>query len=272
MAYHGRASSVHVSGEPVRRPQGIVRAPDGQYLLHPSRQLDYELELGFWVGPGNPAGSPIDIDGAEASIFGVVLLNDWSARDVQAAEALPLGPFLGKNFLTTVSPWIITMEALEPFRCALPRAAEDPPALPHLRPVDPQQGFDIQLEAWLQPAGGAQATRLSRSSFRHGHWSMAQMLTHHTEGGCPMRPGDLLGTGTQSGPGEGEQGCLLELSRGGTLPVNLADGSTRTFLEDGDTLVLRACAERKDRARIGFGDCVGTVVAHSEVAAAISDG
>lgn len=262
IAYHGRASSIEVSGAAFHRPLGQTRAPGAtQPSFGPSRKLDYEMELGFWVGPGNRRGEPIAIDDAENHIFGVSLFNDWSARDVQGWESMPLGPFLAKNFLSTVSPWIVTLQALEPFRCPIPRGAGDPPMLAHLDPSDPDQSFDLQLEVWLQTsASGTQAMRLSRSSFRHCYWSPAQMLTHHTEGGCNLNPGDLLGTGTQSGPAQGEQGCLLELSQGGRQPLQLPNGETRAFLEDGDTVILRAWGEKPGAVRIGFGECSGTVL------------
>ncbi|MBQ0929794.1 fumarylacetoacetase [Ideonella alba] len=262
IAYHGRASTVEVSGAPVWRPQGITRlAGSDAPRLAPVERLDYELELGAWVGPGTRRGQPVPVGGAEAHLFGLSLLNDWSARDVQAFEAMPLGPFLAKNFLTTVSPWVVTLEALAPYRCALPRGTDDPPHLPHLAPPDPgMAGIDIQLQALLTPAGpGRPTVTLSRTSFRHGYWSLAQMVAHHTEGGCALRPGDLLGTGTQSGPTEGEQGCLLELTRGGQQALPLPGGGQRRYLEDGDTLVLRAWCERAGAARIGFGECRGTV-------------
>ncbi len=261
IAYHGRSSTVRVSGSPVRRPLGQSRTTPGEPpRFGPSQRLDYELELAVWIGPGNADGRPIGIAQAEQHVFGLGLLNDWSARDVQGWEAVPLGPFLSKNFATSVSPWIVTLEALAPFRCALPAAPHGQPPLPYLHPPRADVGFDVQIEAWL--AGGsadAAATRLSHSSFRHGNWSIGQMVTHHTVGGCALRSGDLFGTGTQSGPTDGEQGCLLELSHGGTRPVPLDDGCTRSFLEDDDTLVLRAWAEKTGAARIGFGECRGTV-------------
>lgn len=262
IAYHGRASSVEVSGSRFRRPLGQTRAPGAPAPTYgPTQRLDYEMELAVWVGPGNARGQPIAVDAAEDHVFGLSLLNDWSARDVQAWEAMPLGPFLAKNFLTNVSPWVVTLEALAPFRCALARAPNDPPALPNLQQAAPQPGFDLQLEVWLQTAhSGEKAMRLSRSSFRHCHWSMAQMVAHHTEGGCNLRAGDLLGTGTQSGPGPGEQGCLLELTRGGREPVVLPNGETRAYLEDGDTVILHAWGERPGAARIGFGECRGSVL------------
>ena len=263
IAYHGRSSSVEVSGASFHRPLGQTRpAGADQPVFGPSKRLDYEMELGFFVGAGNQRGEPILIDDAEHHVFGMCLLNDWSARDVQAWEAMPLGPFLAKNFMTSISPWIVTMEALAPYRCALPREAGDPPTFAHLQPRGghAQSGVDIQLEVRLQTAASrANEMRLSRSSFRHCYWSPAQMVAHHTENGCNLRPGDLLGTGTQSGPGDGEQGCLLELTEGGRKPLTLPNGDTRTFLEDGDTVILRAWCERDGHARIGFGECRGTV-------------
>ena len=264
IAYHGRTSSVEVSGASFHRPLGQTRPPGAdQPVFGPSKRLDYEMELGFFVGAGNRRGAPIAIDDAEEHIFGVCLLNDWSARDVQAWESMPLGPFLAKNFMTSISPWIVTMEALAPYRCALPREASDPSTVAHLQPRNghAQGGLDIQLEVALQTlASGANEMRLSRSSSSHGYWSLAQMLAHHTEGGCNLRPGDLIGTGTQSGPERGEEGCLLELSWGGREPMRLANGETRTFLEDGDTVIMRGWCERSGHARIGFGQCRGTVL------------
>lgn len=266
IAYHGRASSVEVSGASFHRPRGQWREPGEAVPRYaPSRSVDYELELGFWIGPGNARGEPIPATQAEAHVFGVCLLNDWSARDVQAWEAVPLGPFLSKNFLTTVSPWIVTLEALAPFRCALPHRDSDPPFTENLRlPID-AAGFDMAIEAWLQPAMGS-ASRLSHSNFRHCHWAVAQMVAHHTEGGCNLRPGDLIGSGTQSGPADGEQGCLLELTHGGQRPLHLPDGTVRTYLEDGDSVILRAWCEGAGAARIGFGECRGTLLpcTHSE--------
>jgi len=264
IAYHGRSSSVEISGSNFHRPLGQTRPPDAdQPVFGPTKRLDYEMELGFFVGAGNRRGKPIAIDDAEDHIFGVCLLNDWSARDVQGWESQPLGPFLAKNFLTSLSPWIVTLEALAPYRCDLPRQAGDPPTLAHLRASGrrEQGGFDIQLEvSLLTPASAGAELRLSRSSFKHGYWSLAQMLTHHTEGGCNLRPGDLIGTGTQSGPARGEEGSLLELSAGGREPVRLANGESRTFLEDGDTVILRGWCGRAGFARIGFGECRGTVL------------
>ncbi|MES2259058.1 MAG: fumarylacetoacetase [Pseudomonadota bacterium] len=263
IGYHGRASSIAVSGTSFRRPRGQVCAPGAAPGFVASRKLDYEIELGAFVGPGNAHGEAIAIDAAEGHLFGVCLLNDWSARDIQGWEALPLGPFMAKNFLTSISPWIVTLEALAPFRSALPRSAGDPPVLPYLQPAGGEllSGFDIVLEVSLATArSGAEEMPLSRSNYRHAYWGLAQMLAHHTQNGCPLRPGDLLGSGTQSGPGPGEQGCLLELSHGGRVPVRLANGETRAFLEDGDTVVLRGWCERPGHARIGFGACRGTLL------------
>lgn len=265
IAYHGRASSIEVSGGSFYRPYGQRRPVAGSDVpaFGPSTSVDYELELAAFMGPGNARGEPIPIDQAEQHIFGVCLLNDWSARDVQGWESMPLGPFLAKNFLTTISPWIVTMEALAPFRVPLVRAESDPPTLPYLRATRAGEngGLDIQLEAWLlTPKTGDQEVRLSRTSAKHTYWSLAQMVAHHTEGGCNLRPGDMLGTGTQSGPARGEEGCLLELSRGGKEPVDLGNGESRRFLEDGDTVVLRGWCERHGFRRIGFGECRGQLM------------
>jgi fumarylacetoacetase len=272
IAYHGRASSIEISGTAFRRPCGQSLAQRAQVpSFGPARQLDHELELGVFIGPGNPRGEPVPIGGAEDHAFGLCLLNDWSARDLQGWEALPLGPFLAKSFITTISPWIVTLEALAPFRLPVPRAAGDPPTLAHLQAEgDGALGaFGIELESRIVtrrtgPAGAV----LSRTSYRHAYWSVAQMIAHHTSNGCNLRPGDLLGTGTQSGPAPGEQGCLLELGHGGREPVQLPTGETRAYLEDGDTIVLRGWCERAGHARIGFGECRGTVLP----AAANNDG
>jgi len=268
IGYHGRASSIGASGQRVRRPLGqIKRAGRDAPELAPCERLDHELELGALVGVGNALGEPVPIDRAEDHLFGLVLLNDWSARDVQAWEYQPLGPFLSKNFATTVSPWVVTLEALAPFRRPFVRAAEDPQPLPYLDGAYNRAAgaIDIVLEVWLQSArmreAGLQAQRLMRSNFRDAYWTFAQMLAHHTVGGCNLQPGDLLGSGTQSGPGPADGGSLLELSEGGRKPIELASGETRSFLADGDSLVLRAYCEAAGARRIGFGDCSGTVVA-----------
>jgi fumarylacetoacetase len=268
IGYHGRASSIVPSGTPVVRPNGQRKGPDGQPpLFGPSTRLDYELELGAVVGTGNRMGEPVSIADAGEHLFGMVLLNDWSARDVQAWEYQPLGPFLAKSFATTLSPWVVTMEALMPYRIPLRRPEGDPAPLPHLaHPDDLAHGaHDIHLEVQLQTRamrerGTAPAT-VSRSNFGHAYWTLAQLLAHHTSNGCNLQPGDLLGTGTLSGPEDAEGGSLLELSAGNTRDVALPGGETRRFLEDGDRVVLRAYAERPGAPRIGFGTCEGTVVA-----------
>ena len=264
IAYHGRASTVEVSGANFERPWGQGRLPGAKDpYFAPGKRLDYEMEIGCWVGPGNARGEPIGIDEAEDHLFGVCLLNDWSARDVQGWESVPLGPFLAKNFLTTVSPWIVTMEALAPFRCPVRREVGDPPLLPHLLPKsgNSRGGIDLAIEVQLvTPRSEGQGLRLSLSSTRHAYWSFAQMLVHHIENGCAMAPGDLIGSGTHSGPGEGEKGCLMEITLAGRQPVTLPSRETRAMLEDGDTVVLRAWAEKPGAVRIGLGECRGTVL------------
>ena len=268
IGYHGRASSIVVSGTPVRRPLGQLKGPDDATpRLASTQRLDHELELGFLIGTGNAQGEPVPITQAEDHWFGTVLLNDWSARDVQAWEYQPLGPFLSKNFATTISPWVVTPEALAPFRVAFERPASDPQPLPYLdSPANRTAGaFDIVLEVGLQTArmreAGLPHQRLMQSNFRDSYWTIAQLIAHHTVGGCNLGTGDLLGSGTQSGPGEGQGGSLLELTQGGRQPVTLASGETRTFLQDGDSLELRAHCERPGARRIGFGRCEGHVLA-----------
>jgi fumarylacetoacetase len=255
IAYHGRASSIGISPQALLRPNGQV-LPVGASTprFGPSQRLDYELELGVFVGAGNALGEPMGMDRAEDGWFGIVLLNDWSARDVQAWEYQPLGPFLAKNFATTVSPWIVT------------RPAGDPQPLPYLdSAVHRERGqIDIALQVLIHTeamrAQGLAPAELSRSNFRDAYWSVAQMLAHHSSGGCNLQAGDLLGTGTQSGPLPGQGGSLLELSMGGKQPVPLPGGETRSFLQDGDTLILRAHCLREGARRIGFGECRGTVL------------
>ncbi len=268
IGYHGRASSVVVSGTPVTRPVGQRKAPtDDAPTVGPSRSLDYELELGAWVGAGNALGNTIGIDRAEEHLFGVCLLNDWSARDLQSWEYQPLGPFLAKNFASTVSPFVVTLDALEPYRAPLaPRDASDPEPLPYLSGADDRArgGLNITLEVWLRTTrmrdAGHNAVRISRSNSLDLYWSFAQMLTHHASNGCNMRAGDLIGSGTVSGPLPGSQGCLLELTKRAAEPIALPNGETRGFLEDGDEVVLRAFAQRDGAVRIGFGACAGVVV------------
>ncbi len=268
VGYHGRASSLVVSGTAVRRPMGQVAAdPGGPPAFVPTARLDYEAEVGFLIGLGNAPGEPVPIARSGQLIFGVCLLNDWSARDVQAWEYQPLGPFLSKSFASTLSPWVVTRDALEPFRVPVAgRAAGDPAPLPYLSEgADQAQGaFDIRVEGLLRTrrmrdAGEAPA-RLSSSSAARLYWTPAQMVAHHTGNGCNLRPGDLLGSGTISGPGAGERGCLLEITRRGAEPVRLPGGEERRFLEDGDEVILRGWCERDGYARIGFGDCTGVIV------------
>lgn len=268
IGYHGRSSSIGVSGQTFRRPLGQFKAPDAEApSFGPCRRLDYELELGLLIGPGNAQGEPIPIDRAEDHLFGAVLLNDWSARDVQAWEYQPLGPFLAKNFATTISPWIVTMEALAPFRAAFGHPDGDPAPLPYLDSAFNRDhgALDLQLEVWLQTAAmrerGEAATRLSTSGTREAaYWTAAQLVTHHSVGGCNLQPGDLLGSGTLSGPAPEQGGSLLELSRGGKQPLSLPNGEQRTFLQDGDRVILRGHGARAGAVRIGFGDCAGTVL------------
>ena len=267
IGYHGRGSSIGVSGQRFARPLGQLKSDADQPVLSPTRRLDYELELGYFAGAGNELGEPIRIADAEQHLFGVTLLNDWSARDVQAWEYQPLGPFLSKSFATTLSPWIVTMEALAPFRAPFERPTGDPQPLPYLdAPTNRERGaLDITLEVWLQTArmraAGQAAVRLTRGNSREAaYWTAAQLIAHHTVNGCNLQPGDLLGSGTLSGPAADQAGSLLELSLGGKQPITLANGETRTFLEDGDTLSLRGWCERPRAVRIGFGECVGTVM------------
>lgn len=266
IGYHGRASSVRVSGTPIRRPHGQLKSPDSAApVFAPTRRLDFELELGVWIGPGNELGAPIDLDDAESHIAGYCLLNDWSARDVQAWEYQPLGPFLAKNFGTTVSPWVVTPEALAPFRIPTARPRGDPEPLPYLdsRWHRDHAGIDIELDVLIATArmreGGQHSTLISRSSTRYMYWSPAQMIAHHTSNGCDLHPGDLLGSGTLSGPSNGSEGSLMELSHGGHEAIRLPGGEARTFLEDGDEVTLTARAHRPGMATIGFGACTAVV-------------
>lgn len=256
VGYHGRSSSIVVSGKDIRRPCGQLKPEDGPPVYGPSRLLDFELEMGFFVGPGNELGEPIPIDLAHEHIFGLVLVNDWSARDIQKWEYVPLGPFLGKSFATTISPWVVTLDALEPFRGAGP--LQDPEPLPYLRSSHPL-AYDINLEVALQPGEKAPAQRICRSNFRNLYWSMGQQLAHHTVNGCNLRAGDLMASGTISGSEPESYGSLLELSWKGTKPLDLGGGETRTFLEDGDRVIMTAWAQA-DGHRIGFGEAVGTVL------------
>lgn len=265
IGYHGRASSVRASGEPVIRPSGQRKPPDSETPDYgPSRRLDYELELGLWVGRGNKLGRPIPIDEADEHIAGWCLLNDWSARDIQAWEYQPLGPFLAKNFLTSVSPWVITSEALAPFRKPMPqRPAGDPDPLPYLQ-REGDSAFSIEAEVTLSTAKmrdeGMAPHLLSRGNACAAmYWSAAQIVTHHASNGCNLQPGDLIGTGTLSTDSDQGLGSLMEISRGGKQPLELPSGETRSFLEDGDEVTLRAWCEADGAVRIGFGECVGRV-------------
>lgn len=268
IAYHGRASSIVVSGTPVRRPSGQTSSePAGPPVFAPSGRLDYEAELGFFVGPGNVPGVPIDIADAADHLFGVCLLNDWSARDIQAWEYQPLGPFLAKNFASTVSPWVVTMEALAPFRApAYTRAPDDPRPLPYLHHEGDQRsgGLDISIEVELRTRAmreqGVPSAMISRGNARDLYWTPAQMVAHHASGGCNLRPGDLLGSGTVSGQTRESRGCLLELAWRGTEPILLPGGEQRRFLEDGDEVILRARCEAHGATPIGFGVSSGEVL------------
>jgi fumarylacetoacetase len=257
VAYHGRASSVVVSGTPVRRPNGQIKPPDAaQPIFSPSRSFDYELEMAFLIGPGNSLGQPVAIDHASDHIFGFVLMNDWSARDIQAWEYQPLGPFLAKNFATSISPWIVTLEALAPFRKPLP--AQDPEPLPYLRLRD-DFTFDIQLEARLQTRRLTAPHVVTRTNFQNLYWSVSQQVAHHTVGGCNLQPGDLLASGTISGATEESRGCMLERTWRGANPLTLPNGESRKWLEDNDTLIITGWCNG-DGYRIGFGEVSGTVV------------
>jgi fumarylacetoacetase len=263
IGYHGRASSIVVSGTAIVRPHGQTKRPEDEApVFGASRRLDYEAEVGFVIGPGNRLGRSIPIKEALNHVFGVVLLNDWSARDIQAWEYQPLGPFLAKSFATTVSPWIVTMEALEPYRCpAFARAERDPKPLEYLWDEDDQRegGLAIELEMSLQSERMQAPARLSRASFRDSYWTAAQMVAHHASNGCNLRPGDLLGSGTISGAAPASCGSMMELTQGGKQPVALPGGESRSFLEDGDEIVQRAYCE--GAVRIGFGEAAGKIKA-----------
>src|ERR1700722_745069 len=267
IAYHGRCSSIAISGQQFHRPSGqILAAGATTPIVAPSQRLDYELELGVFIGRGNALGTPIAIDNAESNVFGLCLLNDWSARDLQAWEYQPLGPFLGKNFATPISPWIVTLEALAPFRVPFSRPDSDPQPLAYLdSPANREGGaIDIRLEALIQTAKmqdrGEPPQRLSETSLQHAYWSIAQLVAHHTVNGCNLRPGDLFGSGTQSGPPPAKAGPLVELSRGGTQALPIGQDEHRTFLEDGDMVIFRARCERPGAVSIGFGELRGRVL------------
>jgi fumarylacetoacetase len=257
VAYHGRASSVVVSGTDVRRPSGQTRPPDSSApVFGPSKSLDYELEMAFLIGPGNSLGNPVPIDHAFDHIFGLVLMNDWSARDIQAWEYQPLGPFLAKNFCTSISPWVVTLEALEPFRKPLP--PQEPEPLPYLLEKN-DFTFDIHLEARLQTSSLNSPRVITRTNFQNLYWSIAQQLAHHTVNGCNLQPGDLLASGTISGPTEESRGCMLELTWRGANPLKLSNDETRKWLEDGDNLTIIGWCQG-DGYRVGFGEVTGQVL------------
>lgn len=268
IGYHGRASTLQASGTPFHRPMGQVKPADATApVLAPSARLDIELELGIFIARPNAQGVPVRIGDAEDHVFGMTLFNDWSARDIQSWEYQPLGPFLSKNFASTVSPWMVTLEALEPFRQPFRRPPGDPDPLPYLDSADNRArgAFDIRMEVVLQTARMAQEGHagdvISRSNFAEAaYWTVAQLVTHHTVNGCALRAGDLFGTGTLSGPDKAQSGSLLELTTGGKNPITLSNGERRAFLEDGDTIILRAYCEREGSRRIGFGECRGTVL------------
>jgi len=257
IGYNGRASSVVVSGTPVRRPNGQLKLPDQERpVFGACRKLDIELETGFVIGSGNALGEPVACTDAEAHIFGMVLLNDWSARDIQQWEYVPLGPFNAKTFATTISPWIVTLDALEPFRVAQP--VQEPAPLAYLR-HEGRHAFDITLEVTLRPQQAKRASTIARTNFRHMYWTMAQQLAHHTVSGCNTRVGDLMGSGTISGPTDDSFGSLLELTWNGNKPLELNEGGTRSFIEDGDELTLLGWCQG-DGYRVGFGACAGEIV------------
>jgi fumarylacetoacetase len=268
IGYHGRASSIVPSGTEVRRPNGQIKdAQAAGPVFGPARLLDYETEVGAFIGPGNTLGQPIPLAEAEEHIFGLCLVNDWSARDIQTWEYQPLGPFLAKNFATTVSPWVVTLEALAPFRApAYIRPAGDPAPLAYLDSEADRVrgGFDLELEVWLSSrsmrAAGTPPMRLSRARFADMYWTLGQMVAHHTSNGCNLQPGDLIASGTVSGATKDSRGCMLELTWRGTEPIELPGGETRRFLEDGDEVIMRGTCERPGARRIGFGECRGEVL------------
>ncbi len=257
IAYHGRATSIVPSGTPIRRPKGQIKPPDSPNpIFGPTRQFDYELEMAFIVGQGNELGTSVDVAKAEEHMFGLVLFNDWSARDVQAWEYQPLGPFLAKNFASTVSPWVVTMDALEPFRVESPD--QNPEVLPYLS--HPKRShFDIEMEVVIKPYNSNDEVRIGLTNHKYLYWSMAQQLAHHSSNGCNLQPGDMCASGTISGPTPDSLGCLLETTRRGQNPIQLPNGDARTFLQDGDEVIMRGWA-KKGEMRIGFGECRGTII------------
>lgn len=263
IGYHGRSSSIEVSGHSFHRPNGQLKAPDADApVLAPCKRLDYELEVGIYIGKGNDLGDPIRLASAEDHVFGLCMFNDWSARDIQAWEYQPLGPFLSKSFASTVSPWIVTMEALAPYRTAWSRPEDHPQPLAYLDSDAHRAAgaVDMQLEVLIQTPSMTQPERLGLSNFKDSYWSIAQMVAHHSVNGCNLKAGDFFGSGTQSGTSEDSLGALLEATNGGKNPITLSNGEQRTFLEDGDTVILRGWCESEGRPRIGFGDAAATVL------------
>jgi fumarylacetoacetase len=256
VGYHGRASSIVVSGTPIKRPQGQMKPPTAEIpSFGYSKRLDIELEMAYIIGSPTKLGESISVENAEDHIFGKVIFNDWSARDIQGWEYVPLGPFLGKNFASTISPWIVTMEALEPFRCE--SIKQDPPVLSYLQ-YEGNKNFDIKLEVGITPKGDEE-TIISQSNFKFMYWNMAQQLAHHTVNGCNVNVGDVMASGTISGRDANSYGSLIEISQGGKAPIQLKNNKTRTFLEDGDLISIRAWCQ-KGNIRVGFGECVGTII------------
>jgi len=263
IGYHGRSSSIGVSGQSFHRPYGQLKAPDQESpVLAPCKRLDYELEVGIYIGKGNTLGAPIPIEESEQHVFGLCLFNDWSARDIQGWEYQPLGPFLSKSFASTVSPWIVTMEALAPYRQAWTRPVDHPQPLPYLDSLQHREtgAVDMKLEVLIKTPSMENAERVGLSNFNQAYWSIAQMVTHHSVNGCNLMAGDFFGSGTQSGTSKDSMGALLEVTEGGKHPITLSNGETRTFLEDGDTVILRGWCHNEGLPRIGFGECSGTIL------------
>ena len=267
IGYHGRSSSIDVSGQQFHRPKGQTKAPTAdEPSFGPCKRLDYEMEVGIYIGGGNALGDTIAIDDVDNHVFGLCLFNDWSARDIQAWEYQPLGPFLAKNFASTVSPWIITNEALAPFRTSWKREQSDPQPLAYLSSDNNSDhgSYDVELEVFIETPkmrqSGEAVAKLSQSNFYHSYWTVAQMVAHHTVNGCNLRAGDFIGSGTQSGPQDAEAGSLLELSNGGKQLVDLGNGETRTFLEDGDAVIMRGFCQKEGAVRIGFGEAYSLVL------------
>jgi fumarylacetoacetase len=267
IGYHGRSSSIGVSGQEFHRPKGQTKAPTAEVpSFGPCKRLDYEMEVGIYIGGGNDMGDTIAIDDADKHVFGLCLFNDWSARDIQAWEYQPLGPFLAKNFASTVSPWIITNEALAPFRTSWERDSNDPQPLDYLASDNNSNhgSYDVELEVFVETSimreSGAAPAKLSQSNFHHSYWTVAQMVAHHTVNGCNLRPGDFIGSGTQSGPEYEESGSMLELSKGGKHQIDLGNGETRTFLDDGDAVIMRGYCAKDGATRIGFGEVSALVL------------